>query len=90
MVLGVANSFAGGVFMAIAFMHILPEEVGIYKEITDAEEIERPFPIPYLLYFVGYTFILIVDRVVFDSHALFEDDHHGGHGHEEEVADPAE
>lgn len=25
-ILGIANSFAGGVFLAIAFVHILPEE----------------------------------------------------------------
>jgi hypothetical protein len=68
-------------------MHILPEEVEDYGELT--ADMERPFPVPYLLYFVGYTFILIVDRVVFDSHALFDDDHGHGHGHEE-VVDPAE
>jgi zinc transporter ZupT len=26
-ILGIANSFAAGVFLAIAFVHILPEEV---------------------------------------------------------------
>ncbi len=30
--LGIANSFAGGVFIAIAFMHILPEATEEYKE----------------------------------------------------------
>lgn len=91
MILGIANSFAGGVFMAIAFMHILPEEVGdYYNELNEGKDSDEVFPLPYLLYFVGYTFILVVDRVLFDSHALFEDDHHGGHGHDLEVKDPAE
>ena len=47
---------------------------------------ESLFPLPYLLVFVGYTFILLVDRVMFDSHSLFDHGHGGhghGHGHEE-------
>ncbi len=29
-VLGIANSFSGGVFLAIAFCHILPEAANLY------------------------------------------------------------
>lgn len=39
----------------------------------------------------GYTLILIIDKVLFDTHSLFADDHHGGadgHGHGSE--NPAE
>lgn len=40
-----------------------------------------------MLIFCGYTFILIIDKVLFDTHALFDHDDEGhGHGH----ADPAE
>jgi hypothetical protein len=47
---------------------------------------EEPFPLPFVLVFAGYSFILLIDRVMFDSHALFEhgDDGHdgkGGHDH---------
>ena len=28
--LGIANSFSGGVFLAIAFVHILPETANLY------------------------------------------------------------
>lgn len=31
-ILGIANAFAGGVFLAIAFVHILPEETENYSE----------------------------------------------------------
>ena len=31
-ILGVANSFAGGVFMSIAFIHLLPEVSESYKD----------------------------------------------------------
>ena len=31
-ILGIANSFSGGVFLAIAFVHILPETSDIYYD----------------------------------------------------------
>ena len=34
------------------------------------EFLELGFPLPYFLVFVGYTFILLIDKVMFDSHAL--------------------
>jgi hypothetical protein len=46
---------------------------------------KAPFPLPFVLVFAGYSFILIIDRVMFDSHALFEHGDEGhGHGHDEE------
>ena len=30
-ILGIANSFAGGVFLAIAFMHITPEMIEVWE-----------------------------------------------------------
>lgn len=72
-ILGIANSFAAGVFLAIAFVHILPEEVENWAEIND--DAEGVFPLPYLLVFLGYTLILIIDKVMFDTHALFDNDH---------------
>jgi zinc transporter 1/2/3 len=69
-ILGIANSFAAGVFLAIGFVHILPEEAGNWAELhPDAENL---FPLPYFLMFCGYTLILILDKVLFDTHALFE------------------
>ena len=45
---------------------------------------KEPFPLPFVLVFAGYSFILLIDRVMFDSHALFEHDHKDeGHGHED-------
>ena len=45
---------------------------------------EKIFPLPELLIFCGYTFILIIDKVLFDTHALFDHDHEDG-----DHADPA-
>lgn len=39
------------------------------------------YPLPELLTFAGYTIILILDKVLFDSHALF-DEAHGKHAHD--------
>ncbi|CAI2373214.1 unnamed protein product [Moneuplotes crassus] len=91
--LGIANAFSGGVFIAIAFMHILPEASGDYLEYMEENENEQmslthgdddddddPFPLPFVLTFVGYAFILLIDKVIFDTHSLLGDHQHG-HGH---------
>lgn len=86
-ILGIANSFAGGVFLAIAFMHITPEMIEDWNSMPLNQGNEKIFPLPELLIFTGYTIILIIDKVLFDTHALFaHDDHEGGHAHD---ADPA-
>lgn len=83
-ILGIANSFAGGVFLAIAFMHITPEMIDAWNDMDinstllpdgTREYNEKIFPLPELLIFVGYTLILIIDKVLFDTHALFDHDH---------------
>lgn len=81
-ILGIANSFAAGVFLAIALMHITPEMIATWAEISGAEE---PFPLPEVLIFLGYTIILVIDKVLFDTHALFDHDHEDGAN-----ADPAD
>jgi len=71
--------------MAIAFVHILPEAATSYAELKGPDA----FPLPYTLVFVGYSIILLMDKVLFDTHALFEDNEaHAEHG-EDQVADPA-
>jgi zinc transporter 1/2/3 len=96
--LSLMNCFSGGVFLAMALMHILPEAVEIYYETMKADEKEsqrllrrfleqaatntttsegivdsnlsddkeeKPiFPLPYLLFFIGYCLVLLIDRVV--------------------------
>jgi len=87
--MGIANSFAGGVFLAIALVHILPEQTAMYIEYKkakggDAADKDEFFPLPEFLVFCGYTLILIIDKVMFDTHALFDDEHEDGFN------DPAE
>ena len=84
-ILGIANSFAGGVFLAIALMHITPEMIEGWTSMQEEKGVEKIFPLPELLIFSGYTIILIIDKVLFDTHSLFESNDGHGHGH----ADPA-
>ena len=75
--MSLANAFSAGLFLAIALVHIIPETVHkfeIWAKVTDG--ITKHFPLPFVLAFTGYTFILLIDRVMFDSHSIFAD-----HGH---------
>lgn len=69
-ILGIANSFAAGVFIAVALVHILPEEAEMWADMNP--DTDPLFPLPYFLMFLGYTLILIIDKVMFDTHALFD------------------
>lgn len=60
-------------------VHVLPEAVENYDTLKGPG---AHFPLPYFLVFCGYVFILLIDKVMFDSHALLGGhDHGGGHGH---------
>lgn len=73
-ILGIANAFASGVFLAIALIHILPEEVDIYyNELNADKDWGDLFPVPFFLMWAGYTIILVLDKVMFDTSALFKE-----------------
>ena len=88
-ILGIANAFAGGVFIAIALMHIMPEQISSYNsEICGddpdgkgCEDGAAKFPLPYLLVVVGYTVILVLDKVIFDAHSMLHGEDEAGHMH---------
>ena len=70
-ILGIANAFASGVFLAIALIHILPEEAELWEDLNpDADNL---FPLPYFLMFCGYTIILLLDKVLFDPSLLHKE-----------------
>lgn len=71
LVLSLMNAFSGGVFIAVAIIHVLPEAVEDYTSGYKPEE-EHKFPLPYFLVFCGYTLILILDKVLFYPHALIK------------------
>ena len=42
-----------------------------WEEYRDLPEGEEVFPLPPVLLFIGYAFILLLDKVLFDPSALF-------------------
>ena len=115
------NCFAGGVFLAMAFIHILPEAVEQYygamtgeedahadhrllqtsaatvipktntttSVVEEEEHADRHgiFPLPYLLFFVGYCLVLLVDRVLAGEHGHSHGHNHSHHDHHHEEID---
>ncbi len=59
------NAFAGGIFLGVGFIHLLPEGIHELEELVD-------YPLGALLAVVGVALLLLIDRVIFD--------HSHGHG----------
>lgn len=83
--LSLANAFSGGVFLSLAFGHLIPECVhgfAGYNEVT-----------PYLLVLSGYLLIFFVEKVAFDAHDILHEMEHAGEqkksGKNGEVAEAA-
>jgi ABC-type Zn2+ transport system substrate-binding protein/surface adhesin len=57
------NCFSAGIFLAMSLVHMMPESAEMYADWAAEEGIERPFPLPYVMFFLGYMLILGVDRV---------------------------
>ena len=67
-ILGAANAFSGGVFLAICTMHIMPEQTENWAEYKSENCPNMKLPLPFALLAGGYTLILVLDRVLFESH----------------------
>ena len=57
------NCFSAGIFLGMSLVHMMPEATEIYAIWAKKEGIEKPFPLPYVGFFMGYMLILGVDRV---------------------------
>lgn len=99
-IMGLANSFAAGLFIAIALIHVQPESIAMYTAYMEKLEAEEEsgdehndhdhrmlqeeeeghnhstLPLPQIMLFVGYTLILLVDRVLFDTHGMLDAEEH--------------
>ena len=81
----IGNAYSGGIFLSIALMHLLPEAT---ERIQDS--VSGHIPLSQLLTICGYLVVLIVDKVLVDSHQLLshgkkhvdlgahDSDHHNG------------
>ena len=67
-ILGLANSFSGGLFLGIGLFHILPEAAEILEDLSD-------LPVAHIIAFASYAVILFVEKIAFNSHSLIHDTH---------------
>ena len=66
--LSLLNCFSAGIFLGMSLVHMMPEAQEIYLSWAIEEGIERPFPLPYVMYFVGYVLILALDSLFGKNH----------------------
>ena len=71
--LSLANAFSGGVFLSLAFGHLIPECVHEFKGIGDVNE-----ALPYMIVLGGYLLIFFVEKVAFDAHEILHEMESGG------------
>lgn len=76
--LSLANAFSGGVFLSLAFGHLLPECVEGFHHSISGEFNEA---LPYMLVLGGYLLIFFVEKVAFDAHEIMHEMESGGHDH---------
>lgn len=77
--LGLANAFSGGVFLSLAFGHLIPECIHGF----DSNALGEAFP--FLLVLSGYLLIFFVEKVAFDAHGAL---HEMEHANKREVSKP--
>lgn len=59
--LSLGNSLAGGIFLGVGFIHLLPEAGEVFEEIFE-------YPLAPLLAAVGVGVLLLIDRVLFETY----------------------
>jgi len=60
--LSIANAFSGGVFLSLAFGHLIPECIHGFGDHNEA--------LPFMIVLGGYLLIFFVEKVAFDAHGL--------------------
>jgi zinc transporter 1/2/3 len=83
--LSLANAFSGGVFLSLAFGHLIPECVSGFQNFyaqssTTSSSLTHAIlqneALPYMLVLGGYLLIFFVEKIAFDAHgALHELEH---------------
>lgn len=68
--LSVANAFSGGVFLGLAFGHLLPECAKGFDH--GGFEGGRGETLPFTIALGGYLLMVLVEKVAFDAHAVLE------------------
>jgi zinc transporter 1/2/3 len=79
--LSMANAFSGGVFLSLAFGHLIPECVHGFQNSGVGGGIEMNDALPYMIVLGGYLLIFFVEKVAFDAHEIMHEMEGGGGGH---------
>ena len=69
-VISCVNSFSSGIFLAISFLDLMPEANEIYY--SQSNQNNRKYPICFLIMIISYSFVLILEKILFNSHSLLE------------------
>jgi len=83
LVLSLANAFSGGVFLSLAFGHLIPECVAGFTTSLASSSSSSTTPTlnpatPYMLVLSGYLLIFFVEKVAFDADGILHELEHGG------------
>ncbi|KAG5190962.1 ZIP divalent metal transporter [Tribonema minus] len=70
--ISMANAFSGGVFLSLAFGHMLPHAAHGF------ENSGLPESTPFYLTLTGYLLIFFVEKIAFDTHEMLHDAHDNG------------
>jgi zinc transporter 1/2/3 len=79
--ISLANAFSGGVFLSLAFGHMIPHSLEGFEAAGYAHNV------PFLVVLTGYLMIFFIEKIAFDTHALI--DHGHTHGHDAAAAPSA-
>lgn len=70
--LSLANAFSGGVFLSLAFGHLIPECIDGFGEL---ELVHNNKALPYMVVLGGYLLMFFVEKVAFDTHDFINNFH---------------
>ena len=86
--MGLSNAFSAGIFLAAAIVHIIPESLEQFEGATKDSKIANNFPFVPVAICSSFLFVLLIDRVIFDSHSHEhgDSDEHA-HNHEHQSTD---
>lgn len=63
-IVDIANSFAGGLFIALGLAHILPESIEIFDDYYEENGLSGEFPWPNVIALCSYVAILFLEKVI--------------------------
>lgn len=77
--LGLANCFAGGIFLMLAFGHMLPHSIEVLGSIGADRNLAFKFAL------LGYLVVFFIEKMAFDAHSIMhevmDDSHSHSHDH---------